>query len=88
MIIDVRNVVAVDGSFSSRLRSLLVEHGMSQAELARRTGINYAALTATVNGRRRPTAREVGLLAHELRVDLLEFIGIADTVAEHGVLIE
>ena len=72
--------------FAARLRVLVADSGLSKAELARRAGIKPPAIYPIVSGKRRPNAKQLGGLAHELCVDLLDFIGVDDHTDERDAL--
>lgn len=65
-----------------RLRTLLAEHELSQAELARRTGIGRSTLNKIINGKQYPNAKQLGAMAFELDVDVLELLRAAGELAE------
>ncbi len=67
---------------AARLGALLAERGLTQAELARRTGIGSANINKFVHAKRRPNAWEIGALAYVLEVELLDLLGVADEVAD------
>lgn len=54
---------------SERLKQLLDEKGISQAELAKRTGINKGALSSYISGRYKPKQNNTFLLAKALDVN-------------------
>lgn len=60
---------------AERLRIALEELELSQAELARRTGISRGTVNKIVNAKRQPNAAQLGLLAHELGLELDELLG-------------
>ena len=63
---------------ATRLRQALEELELSQAELARRTGISRGTVNKIVNAKREPNAAQLGLLAHELGLELDELVGEAE----------
>ena len=54
---------------SERLKQLLEEKGISQSELAKRTGINKGALSSYISGRYKPKQTNTFLLAKTLNVN-------------------
>jgi transcriptional regulator with XRE-family HTH domain len=65
----------LDESFPARLRTELTERGMSQADLARCTDIRPSTLSKIINGKQRPSGRQLAAIALELEIDLREHIG-------------
>ncbi len=55
---------------AAHLRSLRVEAGLSQAELAARSGVDQSAISFLERGRRRPTRKTMTRLAKALGVSL------------------
>lgn len=76
-----RDMPPTDDLLAARLRALLTEHGLTQAEVGRRTGICGSTLNRIVHGKRRPNAREIGALAHVLEVELLELLGVTEMIS-------
>jgi transcriptional regulator with XRE-family HTH domain len=57
-----------------RLRTRLAEHGLSQAKLSQDTNIDPSTLSKILNGKRRPNAAQLGVLAYVLGVELDELL--------------
>ena len=55
-------------AFSDRLRRMRLEHFLSQAELARRSGVHALTITRLESGRTAPSTRTVRALAEALGV--------------------
>lgn len=64
--------------FSERLKAALTESGMTQKELARRSGCTEAGISRYLSGERIPTGPRVVLLANALGVSGDYLIGLAD----------
>lgn len=58
----------------SRVRTLLSDRGVTQTELAERTGIDRAELNRLINGRRSPRSDEIQRLADALGVATTELV--------------
>lgn len=65
--------------FAERLRRLLVERGLTQTELAAKTGIDRVDLNRMANGKREPKPAELAFLAKVLRVEPEELLEGLDT---------
>src|SRR5690606_3906111 len=59
---------------SERLRSRLAEHGLSQGKLSQHTSIDRSTLSKILNGKRRPTAAQLGALAYVLDLEFDELL--------------
>ena len=59
----------------------MLERGLSQAELARQSGVDAARLNKIVHGKRWAEAWEVGALAYVLELELDDLLGYADALA-------
>ncbi len=74
--------MAIDRAhLASRLRTSMLERGLSQAELARQSGVDAARLNKIVHGKRWAEAWEVGALAYVLELELDDLLGYADALA-------
>lgn len=64
-------------AFGEYLKSLLEEKGMTQAELARRTGLTEASVSRYINGNRSPRIAQAYRLALVIGIDMntLIFMG-------------
>ena len=67
-----------DVSLAEQLRHVLAELELSQAELARRTGISRGTINKIVNAKRSPNAAQLGSIAYELGLDLRELLALGD----------
>ncbi|MFV8753918.1 helix-turn-helix domain-containing protein [Nannocystaceae bacterium ST9] len=70
-----------DDRLATLLLAALARHELTQAEVARRTGIRAPKLNRIVHGKGRPNAMELGALAHVLEIDLVELLGVVDEVS-------
>lgn len=61
-------------AFGVRLRQLRTQHGISQDQLARRTGIHPTAIGRLEHGRREPTLKTILRLAHGLNLHPTELL--------------
>lgn len=61
--------------FAYNLRVTMEETGVSQAELARETGLSTGAIARYVSGERSPKAYHVGKIAEVLRVRTDDLLG-------------
>jgi transcriptional regulator with XRE-family HTH domain/Zn-dependent peptidase ImmA (M78 family) len=61
-------------ALAGRLRSLRLEAGLSQADLARRLGISQAAISNWESGSRQPSLDDLYVLASELDVDVFDLL--------------
>ncbi|HMD13501.1 MAG TPA: helix-turn-helix transcriptional regulator [Bacteroidota bacterium] len=66
--------------FGKKLRSLMVNLGMSQAELARRTGLTPAAISQLLDGIRDPSIHTIVKI---LRVIPVKFEQLVDISAKN-----
>ena len=66
--------------FGDNLRSLMEEHGYSQRELARASGISHVTISRYLNKERMPTAKSLVNLAFTLECDLDELVPTYDYV--------
>lgn len=57
-------------AFGEYLKSLLEEKGMTQAELARRTGITEASVSRYINGNRSPRIAQAYRMALVIGIDM------------------
>jgi transcriptional regulator with XRE-family HTH domain len=74
--------MAIDRAhLASRLRTSMLERGLSQAELARQSGVDAARLNKIVHGKRWAEAWEIGALAYVLELELDDLLGYADALA-------
>ena len=64
-------------AFGEYLKSLLEEKGMTQAELARRTGITEASVSRYISGQRSPRITQAYRMAWAIGVDMntLTYLG-------------
>lgn len=62
-------MIEKNGSFQNRLKSALDNKGISQAELARRTGINKQIISDYLNGKYEAKQNNIYKLAKELNVN-------------------
>src|SRR4051794_37859398 len=62
--IEAQEDLVIDAQFL--LHDLMIEHGVSKAELARRIGISKARLSQIFNAKANPTLRTMALLFHAL----------------------
>lgn len=67
-------------AFGEYLKSLLEEKGMTQAELARRTGMTEASVSRYINGKRIPKIAQAYEMAQVIGIDMntLIFMGKGD----------
>ena len=67
-------------AFGEHLKSLLEEKGMTQAELARRTGMTEASVSRYISGQRTPRIAQAYRMALVIGIDMntLIFIGKGD----------
>ena len=73
--------MAIDRAhLASRLRTSMLERGLSQAELARQSGVDAARLNKIVHGKRWAEAWEVGALAYVLELELELVLGLSSTI--------
>jgi transcriptional regulator with XRE-family HTH domain len=70
-----------DGLAAELIRELAARSGLSQAELARRAGLDRSVLNAYAHGRRQPSVAALGRIARAagLQLDLVPSAGDADT---------
>lgn len=66
-------------AFAERLKRLLVQHGMTQTELATRTGIDRVDLNRMANGKREPKPGELAWLSKVFGVKPEELLEGVDT---------
>ena len=59
-----------DKAFGEHLKSLLEEKGMTQAELARRTGLTEASVSRYINGNRTPRIAQAYRMAWTIGIDM------------------
>lgn len=59
----------IQTAFANRLKALLAERGMTQADLARKSGLTISAISRYANGNRLPRADKLVLLAGALGID-------------------
>ena len=59
-----------DKAFGEHLKSLLEEKGMTQAELARRTGLTEASVSRYINGNRTPRIAQAYRMAWAIGIDM------------------
>lgn len=64
----------IKAAFSAKLKALLKERGMRQAELARRLSSTQVSVCRYVNGQRIPTVDVAVLIADALNVSMDELI--------------
>lgn len=57
-------------AFGEYLKSLLEEKGMTQAELARRTGLTEASVSRYINGNRSPRIAQAYRMAQVIGIDM------------------
>ena len=69
------------------IRRISASSGLSQAELARRAGLDRSVLSAYAHGRRQPSVAALGRVAHGagLELDLVPAAG--DAAAEHAGMV-
>ena len=63
-------------AFGEYLKSLLEEKGMTQAELARRTGLTEASMSRYINGNRSPRIAQAYRMAQVIGIDMNTLIYI------------
>ncbi len=61
-------------ALAARLRTLRIEAGLSQADLAHRLGISQAAISNWESGSRQPNLDDLYPLAHELGVEVVDLL--------------
>jgi len=66
-------IVAKDGCIDFPLTKILQRLGVSQAELARRTGIKPTYISRLASGRTQPTWTTIMVIAAALNLDLGDF---------------
>ena len=64
--------------FAERLKSLRLEEGLTQTELATATGLSQSAITAWEVGTNSPTAKAIVLLAEYFNVTTDYILGVSD----------
>lgn len=62
----------IQTEFAERFRGLLAEVGMTQADLARKSGLTISAICRYANGNRLPRADKLALLADALGISAEE----------------
>ena len=67
-------------AFGKYLKSLLDEKGMTQAELARRTGLTEASVSRYINGNRSPRIAQAYRMAQVIGIDMNTLIYIGKGV--------
>ncbi len=65
-------------SFQSRLRQALSESNMSQAELARKSGLGRNSISAYLKGKYKASQNNLGAMARALNVDEGWLMGVTD----------
>lgn len=70
-----RRASRTDQSFGERLRRLLTDHDMTQAELARRISRSRSIVSSIVQDRRAPTGDEIASIAAALHVEVDYLLG-------------
>jgi transcriptional regulator with XRE-family HTH domain len=76
---------AVQDDLASRLIAQIgARSGRSQAELARRAGLDRSVLSAYAHGRRQPSVAALGRIAHAGGLDLELVPAANDAAAEHA----
>lgn len=71
----IANMAEIADSFAARVRSELAKRGMSEADLARHTGIAPTVVARILKGKEAPSLRHFAAIACELGSDLREYIG-------------
>lgn len=66
--------------FSTNLREILHEYGMSQAELADELGVTQAAVSKYLNGRIMPSVKVLANIAHVFEVDIYDILYFGDLI--------
>ncbi len=69
-------------SMGSRIKALLQARGVSQSELATKSGVDRAELNRLVNGRRQARLEEIGWIAEALGVGVEELVGDLELPAD------
>ncbi len=72
--------------FSDRLRLVMNERGMTQAELCALTGIPKSAMTQYIHASFRPKQNRTDLLCRALNVSPAWIMGLTDTRSAYGVI--
>lgn len=62
--------------FGNNLAALLVKRGVSQSELAKRTGLTTAAISRYITGKRQPRGFVVAQIAEAIGVTTDELLGL------------
>lgn len=71
-------------TFNIRLRECLAERGMTQAELAKATGITEATISRYAGGSRSPNVKQVARIADALHVSFDQLFETEGCMAENG----
>lgn len=64
--------------FSKKLRSILIDMEISQAELSEKTGLTQATISRYLNGKMVPTGDKLYILSKTLNVSVDYMLGISD----------
>lgn len=73
-----RRVETASETWARRIRSTRIRLGLSQADLARRSGLTPAAISQLENGQREPAFSTLIRLAHALETSPNDLIGAED----------
>lgn len=67
-------------NFSLRLRQLLIDEGISQAELAEIIGVSGATISNYINEKQMPTIEVIMNMAYEFKVTIDDLIDFGESV--------
>lgn len=67
-------------TFVERLKELRIEDGLSQAELAYKTGLSQSAISAWEQGSRVPSAEAIIVLAKFFHITSDYLLGLSDKI--------
>ena len=71
-------------SVNERIKQYLEEHGIKQAFLVKKTGLNKQIISSILNQNRKLTAEELGTIANALGVDANIFLEWCSQSAKRG----
>lgn len=66
--------------FSTNLKEILDESGMTQAELADELGVTQAAVSKYLNGKIMPSVKVLANIAHIFEVDIYDILYFGDII--------
>ena len=67
-------------TYAERIRFVMDEKGISQAELAKRTGLNKGAISSYLNNKYKPKQDAIYLLANALGVSEIWLMGLTENM--------